>query len=72
MSLSVSYHISVSGTNLELIIANRFYPSSQLCSHCGHQQKMPLHKRIYECGNCGFKADRDLNAAVNLEKYLIA
>ena len=56
----------------KLIIANRFYPSSQLCSHCGHQQKMPLHKRIYECGNCGFKADRDLNAAVNLEKYLIA
>ncbi len=31
----------------KLVIADRFYPSSQLCSHCGHQQKMPLHKRTY-------------------------
>ncbi|MDJ0516294.1 MAG: zinc ribbon domain-containing protein [Trichodesmium sp. MO_231.B1] len=31
---------------------------------------MPLHKRIYECGNCGFEADRDFNAAVNLENYV--
>ncbi len=54
----------------ELVIADRFYPSSQLCSHCGYKQKMPLHKRIYECGNCGFEADRDFNAAVNLENYV--
>ncbi|MEM1167499.1 MAG: RNA-guided endonuclease TnpB family protein [Cyanobacteria bacterium P01_H01_bin.35] len=54
----------------ELIIADRFYPSSQICSHCGHQQKMPLHKRTYECSNCGFQADRDFNAAVNLENYV--
>ncbi|OZH53914.1 transposase [Hydrocoleum sp. CS-953] len=54
----------------ELIIADRFYPSSQLCSQCGHQQKMPLHKRTYECSNCGFEADRDFNAAVNLENYV--
>ena len=54
----------------ELIIADRFYPSSQICSHCGHQQKMPLNVRTYECTNCGFKADRDFNAAVNLENYV--
>ncbi|GGA45167.1 hypothetical protein CYANOKiyG1_64040 [Okeania sp. KiyG1] len=53
----------------ELIIADRFYPSSQICSHCGHQQKMSLNVRLYECNNCGFKADRDFNAAVNLENY---
>jgi len=53
----------------ELIIADRFYPSSQICSHCGHQQKMPLNVRTYECGHCGFKADRDFNAAINLENY---
>ncbi|NEQ37901.1 MAG: IS200/IS605 family element transposase accessory protein TnpB, partial [Okeania sp. SIO3I5] len=47
----------------ELIIADRFYPSSQLCSQCGHQQKMPLSARRYECSNCGFEADRDFNAA---------
>nr|MDJ0557382.1 RNA-guided endonuclease TnpB family protein [Microcoleaceae cyanobacterium MO_207.B10] len=53
----------------ELIIADRFYPSSQICSHCGHQQKMPLSERTYNCANCGFQAERDFNAAVNLEKY---
>ncbi len=54
----------------QLVIADRFYPSSQLCSQCGHQQKMPLSSRRYECSNCGFEADRDFNAAVNLENYV--
>ena len=54
----------------ELIIADRFYPSSQICSQCGHQQKMPLSERTYNCANCGFQADRDFNAAVNLENYV--
>nr|WP_143437796.1 zinc ribbon domain-containing protein [Hydrocoleum sp. CS-953] len=51
------------------MIAPRFYPNSQLCSHCGHQQKMPLSVRTYECGHCGFTAPRDFNAAINLENY---
>ncbi len=54
----------------ELVIADRFYPSSQICSQCGHRQKMPLSVRTYECRNCGFEADRDFNAAVNLENYV--
>ncbi|NET27325.1 RNA-guided endonuclease TnpB family protein [Okeania sp. SIO1I7] len=54
----------------KLVIADRFYPSSQICSHCGYQQKMPLSARTYECGNCGFHVDRDFNAAVNLENYV--
>ncbi|MDJ0556712.1 MAG: RNA-guided endonuclease TnpB family protein, partial [Microcoleaceae cyanobacterium MO_207.B10] len=54
----------------QIVIAPRFYPSSQLCSHCGHQQKMPLSQRTYNCANCGFTADRDFNAAVNLENYV--
>ncbi len=53
----------------KLVIADRFYPSSQICSHCGHQQRMPLNVRTYECINCGFQSDRDFNAAVNLENY---
>lgn len=52
----------------KLIIADRFYPSSQLCSNCGHRQKMPLNQRTFECQNCGLAIDRDLNASVNLEK----
>ncbi len=52
-----------------LILADRFFPSSQLCSECGHRQKMPLSVRIYDCQNCGSKKDRDFNASLNLENY---
>ncbi|NES70685.1 MAG: IS200/IS605 family element transposase accessory protein TnpB [Okeania sp. SIO2D1] len=54
----------------ELVIADRYYPSSQICSNCGHQQKMPLHLRTYECSQCGFETDRDFNAAINLKNYV--
>lgn len=50
----------------QLLIAARFFPSSQLCSCCGHQQKMPLRLRVYDCASCGLVIDRDLNAAINL------
>ncbi|MDJ0533496.1 MAG: zinc ribbon domain-containing protein [Xenococcaceae cyanobacterium MO_207.B15] len=49
--------------------ANRFFPSSQLCSNCGHRQKMPLKVRIYNCPNCEISLDRDFNASLNLENY---
>ena len=45
---------------------DRYFPSSQLCSKCGHQQKMPVQKRLYVCPECGHKIDRDLNAARNI------
>jgi putative transposase len=53
----------------QVILAPRFYPSSQICSGCGHRQKMPLHLRTYNCPICGMEKDRDLNASVNLENY---
>ncbi len=53
----------------QLVLADRFYPSSQLCSRCGHQQKMPLHQRVFCCERCGLEIDRDLNAAINLVKW---
>jgi putative transposase len=52
----------------EVVIVDRFYPSSQLCSNCGHQQKMPLQERVYNCASCGISLDRDLNAAINLSR----
>ena len=52
-----------------LVLANRFFPSSQLCSNCGHRQKMPLSVRVYDCPSCGIKLDRDLNASLCLENY---
>jgi putative transposase len=51
-------------TNVKRV--DRWFPSSQLCSKCGHRQKMPLNIRVYDCGGCGFVINRDLNAAINI------
>ncbi|MFX0116130.1 MAG: zinc ribbon domain-containing protein, partial [Candidatus Hodarchaeota archaeon] len=42
------------------------FASTQLCSGCGHQQKLTLEERIYHCPECGLLTDRDHNAARNL------
>ena len=56
--------------NVNLIIANRWYPSSKLCSSCGNRKKkLSLSERIYVCEECGCVIDRDYNASLNL-KYL--
>lgn len=52
-----------------LTVVDRFYPSSKTCSNCGHIQDMPLKQRTFKCGNCGFKTDRDLNAAINIANW---
>lgn len=50
----------------ELIIADRWFPSSKTCSECGEiKESLSLQERVFEC-NCGLKIDRDLNAARNL------
>ena len=52
---------------IELRVADRFYPSSKTCYHCGSIRKnLKLSDRIYRC-ECGYVADRDLNAALNLK-----
>lgn len=52
---------------IELRVADRFYPSSKTCHHCGYIRKnLKLSDRIYRC-ECGYVADRDLNAALNLK-----
>lgn len=51
----------------ELILADRWYPSSKTCSDCGHvMDQMPLSIREWICPNCGVIHDRDHNAAKNL------
>ncbi|MHA2396135.1 MAG: RNA-guided endonuclease InsQ/TnpB family protein [Candidatus Thorarchaeota archaeon] len=51
----------------QLVIVSRTYPSSKLCSHCGHKKKeLSLSEREYVCERCGLQIDRDLNAALNL------
>lgn len=56
---------------IEVILADRFYPSSKTCSNCGTiNQNLKLSDRIFNC-ECGFSLDRDLNASINLANYNI-
>lgn len=51
--------------------ADRFYPSSKICSNCGAiKSKLSLSQRVYICDECGYEADRDLNASINLHKLV--
>ena len=54
---------------IEFITADKWFPSSKLCSECGNIKKdLKLSDRIYIC-ECGNEIDRDYNASVNLMKY---
>lgn len=54
---------------IRLVIADRYYPSSKLCSCCGTVKKdLKLSDRIYRC-SCGNVIDRDFQASVNLKAY---
>jgi putative transposase len=50
-----------------LVVIDRWYPSSKTCSACGHLlASLPLNTREWNCPSCGTRHDRDINAAVNL------
>lgn len=52
---------------IELRIADRFYPSSKTCHQCGNiKADLKLSDREYVCPVCGYRADRDYNASLNL------
>ena len=56
--------------NIEFLVADRFYPSSKLCSCCGNVKKdLKLSDRTYVCSECGNTIDRDYQASVNLMRY---
>ena len=55
--------------NIPVVIADRFFPSSKLCSCCESIKKdLKLSDRIYKC-ECGNIIDRDYQAALNLKQY---
>ena len=47
---------------------NTYYPSSQICSHCGYKNSKlkDLSIREYDCPECGSHNDRDINASLNI------
>lgn len=58
-----------SNYGIQLIVADRFYPSSKRCRCCGNIKKdLKLSDRIYKC-DCGNVIDRDFQAAINLKGY---
>ena len=55
---------------IPLVIADRFFPSSKLCSGCGTIKKdLKLSDRTYHCEQCGLVIDRDYQASINLKRY---
>jgi putative transposase len=53
----------------EVIVADRWFPSSKLCV-CGVvHETLTLADRVFVCGHCGYTEDRDIHAAKNLERY---
>lgn len=63
----LSYKCELYGA--KLVLVDRWFPSSKTCSNCGTKKEaLGLDERVFECGQCGFVIDRDLNAAINLTK----
>ena len=56
-----------------IVLADRWHPSSKLCSGCGERNGgLSLGERAWSCAACGAHHDRDVNAAVNLERLATA
>ncbi len=63
----LEYKAALYGTRL--LVADRWYPSSKLCSGCGSlHATLALGERIWSCRQCGAQHDRDHNAAINLQR----
>lgn len=64
----LGYKASMAGVGV--IVAERWYPSSKLCSTCGWKyDHLSLDERIWTCASCGTSHDRDINASRNLARY---
>ena len=61
----IEYKAAMNGVSVT--VADRFYPSSKTCSHCGAKKNdLTLKERTFVCPECGHIINRDLNAALNL------
>ncbi len=53
----------------ELVLADKWFPSTQQCSRCGSLREMPRGVAIYRCGECGLVLGRNQNASDNLSRW---
>ncbi len=59
--------------NTKIVIADRWFSSSKICSECNYKmEKLPLSIRKWRCPCCEILHDRELNAAINLEKWAVS
>jgi len=57
----------------KIILADRWFASSKTCSNCGcKKENLSLSERVFKCEHCKFTLDRDLNAAINLSRWVTA
>jgi len=57
----------------QVVVADRFYPSSKTCSSCGHKlEELSLSVRQWTCPDCATCHDRDVNAAINLKNMAVS
>ena len=51
----------------QVVLVDRFYPSSKTCHKCGYVKKdLTLSDREWVCPICGERLERDINAAINI------
>ncbi|GJK87334.1 TPA: transposase [Citrobacter freundii] len=54
---------------VHLVKLDQWFASSKTCHCCSHKMpEMPLNKRIWQCPECRVELDRDINAAINIER----
>jgi len=63
----LSYKCKLYGLNLVLV--DRFFPSSKTCSKCSSIKDIKLSERVYNCTSCNLVIDRDLNASLNINGW---
>ena len=52
----------------QLVVIDRWYPSTKTCHRCGNVKPVRLNERTYVCPECGLELDRDWNAAINIRE----
>ncbi len=58
-------------TLISVVFVDRYEPTTQTCSFCGHRQRVPLSERTFKCQSCGREIDRDVNSARNILRIAV-